>query len=384
MITSFEVTNFKCLANLKIDLGPFNVFIGPNDSGKSSALDALHMLGRTVREPLGSVFSGRESLDELLWKKARSPLIQWRVSGIVDDLHFVYTLGLTPGQPRPASESLEVGLKNLIRFGAPSQVGDRHIPIEQVPENRTLLGLCLQKREVFKEVITKLEPVAQTISSSIKYCLEPRNLRSDSDLVPSPELEFSGNNLPSVLDDIFSGPDGSARLEIERQLHETIPTLSGIALRQQPNNGKKALVFVIANGKSPATIPAVLASDGALLTTAFLALAYGNTPAILLVEEPENGLHPSKLKLVIDLLKKVSSGEVGNRTRQVIITTHSPVLLNFVLPEQVRIFARNQSGETLVVSMSEVTNIKALLSDYGVGELWYLLGEEGLLKEQSA
>ena len=406
MITTIEVTNFKCLANLKIDLGPFNVFIGPNDSGKSSALDALHMLGRTVKEPFTSVFSGRESLDELMWKKAQLPQIQFRVSGIANDASFTYTLVLSPGQARPEHEALHVGSSILLHYnGGRAQVGTQNIPVEVVsgiggrppirmpgtpaplPGNLSLLGFCLKDPVRFKDVTPTLQPIAQTISSSIKYCLEPRNLRNDSNLVPRPELDSSGNNLPSVLDAIISGPDRSAILEIERQLHETIPTLSGVSIptkAQPPNNAVKTLEFVIANGKPPATIPAALASDGALLTTAFLALAYGNTPAILLVEEPENGLHPSRLKLVIDLLKKVSSGEVGNRARQVILTTHSPVLLNFVKPEEVRIFARTQNGETHVVPMSEVKGIESLLSDYGVGELWYLLGEEGLLKEQPA
>ena len=43
--------------------------------------------------------------------------------------------------------------------------------------------------------------------------------------------------------------------------------------------------------------------------TAYLALAYGNTPDLVLIEEPENGLHPGCLQMVVDILRKMSTGE---------------------------------------------------------------------------
>src|SRR5205085_2507049 len=152
----------------------------------------------------------------------------------------------------------------------------------------------------------------------------------------------TGRNLAAVLESFLTGKDRSAIASLEQSLHQAIPTLSGISLPTLNRGGVvKALEFTLASKNGAAvTIPAGQASDGALLLTAFLALAYGDTPDILLIEEPENGLHPSRLKLVIDLLYKISRGEVGNRPRQIILTTHSPLLLNFVKPEDVRIFRR--------------------------------------------
>jgi predicted ATPase len=113
--------------------------------------------------------------------------------------------------------------------------------------------------------------------------------------------------------------------------------------------------------------------------TAFLALAYGNTAEIVFVEEPENGLHFSRLESVIDLLRKMTTGEVGNQPRQVIVTTHSPILLNFARPEEVRIFRRGPGG-TQVTPMAAVPNIGDLLKEFATGELWFLLGEEALTR----
>ena len=121
-----------------------------------------------------------------------------------------------------------------------------------------------------------------------------------------------------------------------------------------------------------------------MLLTAFLTLAYGKTPGLLLLEAPENGLHPFLLKLVIDLLRKISTGEVGNRKRQVIVTTHSPLLLNYAKPEEVRIFLRDQERGTQVRSLTDAPDIDKLLKEFAVGELWYLLGEEKLLEGKPA
>jgi len=69
MISSISIKNFKCLRDVSVELAPFTVLIGPNDSGKSSFLDAIHFLGRTTREPIQAVFSGDAELGKLVWMK---------------------------------------------------------------------------------------------------------------------------------------------------------------------------------------------------------------------------------------------------------------------------------------------------------------------------
>jgi predicted ATPase len=226
----------------------------------------------------------------------------------------------------------------------------------------------------------------EALSSTTKYCLDPEAMRADVALEPDPVLSSSGKNLAAVLDAILSGPDRQVVLGLEQALRDAIPTIHGVAAQVvQSAKNAKAVHFLLNGKERPGvTIPATLASDGAMLLTAFLALAYGNTPSILLIEEPENGLHPSRLKLVVDLLRKISKGEVGNRPRQVLLTTHSPILLNFAQPEEVRILTRDPERGTQVKPMTEVSNIKTLLEEFAPGELWYLLGEDALLKELPA
>jgi hypothetical protein len=82
---------------------------------------------------------------------------------------------------------------------------------------------------------------------------------------------------------------------------------------------------------------------------------------------------------VVKLLRKMSTGEVGTRPRQVIITTHNPILLNYVAPEEVRIFRRDAEMATTITPMSQVPNIQNYLREFSTGELWNMLGEEALV-----
>ena len=216
-----------------------------------------------------------------------------------------------------------------------------------------------------------------------RYRLNPDLLRTPAVPTPDAVLSATGDNLAAVLDRLITGPDRSAIARLEQALNEAVPTLRGIALRTiDGKTGAKALEFVLSTSAKgpPITIPCAHASDGAMLLTAFLALAFSDEPGLILIEEPENGLHPSRLQSVIDMLRKISEGAIGNKARPVIITTHSPLLLNYARSEEVRIVRRDPESGTLVTPMSEVPDVHELLGEFAAGELWYLLGEQALVE----
>jgi predicted ATPase len=145
----------------------------------------------------------------------------------------------------------------------------------------------------------------------------------------------------------------------------------------------KALELVLAGGDNqrPAvTIPATETSQGVILAAGYLALVYSNTAQCLLIEEPENGLHPSALGFIVDLLQKVSRGEIGPGPRQVVLTTHSPLLLNFVDPDDVLIVTRADDN-VRVTPMVETPHFAERFQDFDLGELWYNVGEDSLVKK---
>jgi predicted ATPase len=388
MLARLHVQNFKCLRDVEVAFGPFTVLIGPNDSGKSSILDALRLLGRTVIEPLPAIFHGDDDLRQLTWKAGarsakRAPPITLSVGlDTIEGSSWRYELNL--GGPHIFDVSEHV--RNL--------EDERVLDATASDPARTVLSdlydlyvsgdrLSRSVHDAFHAFFDGNQREMLALGRAPRYRLNPDLLRTPAVPTPDAVLSATGDNLAAVLDRLITGPDRSAIARLEQALNEAVPTLRGIALRTiDGKTGAKALEFVLSTSAKgpPVTIPCAHASDGAMLLTAFLALAFSDDPGLILIEEPENGLHPSRLQSVIDMLRKISEGVIGNKARQVIITTHSPLLLNYARPEEVRIVRRDPETGTLVTPMSEVPDVHELLGEFAAGELWYLLGEQALVE----
>lgn len=148
-------------------------------------------------------------------------------------------------------------------------------------------------------------------------------------------LSPTGQNLANV----FRSLSRREQSEMARRLCELVPLFGDLDVTPTAG-GQHQLRFQDrwnpAIWYSPGEV-----SDGTMLVTAFLTLQYQTPPVSLVaIEEPERGLHPYLLEQLVDLLRKLSKGEIGPRPVQVVLATHSPELLEFVRPEEVRFFTR--------------------------------------------
>jgi len=397
MLERIHIENYKCLRDVTVDLADFTILIGPNDSGKSSFLEVIQSFGKIVPQGYAGIVQGDRSPANLVWRKDAGRRIVWEITGTAAGHRFIYHLEL-PVNQQPPRESFEWDGKKVFwtEEVPPGQPQPSHnwAPGTLVRAVATGQGKQLQPAQVGVLYLQQFvgqgqagfQGLAEALTSSLEYRFDLSKLPTSSVPEPGVVLDSSGAKLPAVLDILQNSPDRSSFVAIEKSLHEAIPTLSGIRLPPAaPHSGAKALEFILSgNGQHPVTIPASLASGGALLLTAFLTLAYTETASLLMFEEPENGLHPFRLQMVLDILRKMSRGEVGNRKRQIVITTHNPLLLNYASPEEVRVFVRHPVDGTKVIPMTNVPDIDRLLKEFAVGELWYLLGEEKLFEEQPA
>lgn len=122
-------------------------------------------------------------------------------------------------------------------------------------------------------------------------------------------------------------------------------------------------------------------STGVRMLMFFVALAYHvSPPQLVLIEEPENGVHPRRLKEILSLLRSMTRGEFGGYRAQVVLSTHSPYLLDHVhLPEdQILVFRRDDTGARTIVQADE-KSLRDFLGEFMLGELWFNQGEEGLI-----
>jgi predicted ATPase len=400
MLERIHIENYKCLRDVTVDLGEFTILIGPNDSGKSSFLEVLQTFGKAVGQGYAAVFKDDHSLANLVSGKDGALRVVLEVVGATPQQHFVYRLEFAGGD-QPPRETLHIDREKMLWSeetpapqGQPPMLPVNAGPLTmftpvaqgkqptrlQVPRLATGLQILSQQHRLPYSL------VADALKSSVEYRFKLDKLPKAAIPKPGIELDSSGENLAAVLDVMQNSSDRTAFEAVQRFLHDAIPTLRGIVLPPATSPpGAKALEFILSrNGQSPVTIPGSLASGGALLLTAYLTLAYSQTPGLLLIEEPENGLHPSRLEMVLGLLRKVSRGDVGNRKRQVVVTTHNPLLLNYASPEEVRVFVRHPDQGTKVIPMTKAPDIERLLKEFALGELWYLLGDDKLFQDQPA
>jgi predicted ATPase len=144
--------------------------------------------------------------------------------------------------------------------------------------------------------------------------------------------------------------------------------------------GTKELRFEVAGG---GVVRAEFMSDGVLLLLAFAAIANDEySPAVLMIEEPENGIHPKQLREVLRMLYALTARK--RDPIQVILTTHSPYVLDHVPASSVRVFRRDKdSGDVEVLPFAEMAPIKEMLEGgYTPGEAWYNSDEDHLRQEE--
>jgi len=131
--------------------------------------------------------------------------------------------------------------------------------------------------------------------------------------------------------------------------------------------------FVIAfKTREGVLLPAEAVSDGVMLSLAYIALGHApEPPRVMLIEEPENGIHHASLKETIGTLHALAT----DKGVQVILTTHSPYLLDQVEPEEVRAFSKDKEGAVHARKLSDIDDVETMKKDFMTGEIWGILTE---------
>jgi energy-coupling factor transporter ATP-binding protein EcfA2 len=348
VITKLIIDNFKAIEHLELDLRPFQVFVGPNDSGKSTILQALELLGRsTVSAINGSPRLFEERFERYLPHGDVTRTLALEAHGTCADGDYRYRIEWA-ARPSPGlvSEELIVADKSKLA----NRGGDT---------DRSVLS---QKVQEFPEIHADLRSfIAQ---------FDPNKLAAPAAL--GSQLESDGTGLASLVDDLLTASDRQPLHELEKQLRRFSSFIGGVSTQPTSDKRGKELLYSLAATKRP--ISAKQASSGLVLVTAYLALRYGTGYRRYLIEEPENGIHPHAASLVVQVLRELSLTGA-----QVLITTHSPLLLNQVSPEDVMVVTRRPDRGIQVKPMVDTKLFAERIRAFDLGELWYNIGEDELV-----
>ena len=348
MIEEFYVNNYKCLVDVRLPLTPMHVIIGQNDSGKTSLLEAMLALSRSVGSPLADAFPGEWQDRELVYAGAEKTSLEFEVHfGVIRGkahCQTAYHLEVEFGGGRSCRRIDEwFENPNRILINELSQVGRGCAPSRS--ESERFEGLSRFDRRATRS----REPLSPRSSvMAIPAAIDPRRkFRMDPD----------GFGLFTLLDDIL-GYDPERFLALRRRFLRVLPQFRSVRIesvqalhRQFQENGQhrpgrwtgKGIFFETTHGRA---IRAQQASDGAILFLGLLALIHSpEPPKLLLIEEPEKGVYPKRLEEVISLIRRLQESPSGQAAPQIIMTTHSPYLLSSFHPDEVTLMVR-RDGET--------------------------------------
>jgi predicted ATPase len=335
VIKEIEIEGFKSLEKVRLVLGGLNLFIGANASGKSNFFDALRALqgigyGFTVDE----VFNGKA-------KGAGSEVWEGIRGGTGNAFFFRPQRDLQNSmirfKVRVDTESCELSI--LPSWSGPGYVlqNNSHKPFGVLRE-----WLDLQR----------IDP-------------SPAILRQYSQTKLVSRMGESGENFAALVRSIRSDEaDWAAYLSWLRRLTpmelDDVKILKG-ALGEP--------LFALKEGEK--ILPAPILSDGTLRFAAITAAFFQpEMPSIITLEEIENGIHPSRLRLLVELLKSQTRGAGP----QVFATTHSPVVLAWLDEEDYKttfLCRRDpENGASIITPLSEVPHLIELVRKQPIGELF--------------
>lgn len=384
MIKRLRVKNFKALRDVDIELTPIHVLIGPNDSGKTSILDALAALCRSVDHDLTDAFLGSWKGTELAWSGQRDLSVVIDVD-FDDDTVAGYSLGVRflGTQNRQVLPLWGLDFVPYDKRGAniPGDTGVRKA-------NHVASDLSYaDKVRIVKELLDGVH----------YYRWDPRFLA----LPVAPDskrrfrMESNGFGLALCLDDILSF-DRDRFIRLEKRFTEIFPHIASIKLipemgyRAPVDTPDRITVLKKADGKGlyfqlsdgGPLVPASQASDGTLLVLAYLAVLYlPQPPRLLLVEEPENGVHPKRLREVLTILRELVHEQSHT---QIVLTTHSPYVVDLFSPEEVTLCTMQDNGEVKTTRMSESEAVRRQIDVFTLGEIWTSEGDETIAQTPKA
>lgn len=341
MLTSLRLFNFKNHEDTLIEgLQPLSVFVGPNAVGKSSILEAVQLV---------SDFGDPRKEKEL---QASIP----EVARLGSDEFSIDAKGETSG------ESWQVDVNFYC-------VNDHWTSVyELVPES----------------LLPSPKSISQVVGQAIYLRLDPTRIKEPSPVDALPRLFPNGYGLASVIGHLMqSEPD--LHRQLTENLRHIVPTVKGIRTRRIyshiPPTGAHGtadqLLFDTADGRG---VPASRQSDGTLHALALLtAFSLDESPRrIVLLDDVETGLHPEAQRKLVDLLREI----VGDGSRvQLLMTTHSPYIVDGMKPEEVWVCGRDKNKRVRVKRLSDLPNVQQALGVLTTGELWGELGEDWVADE---
>jgi len=415
--TRVEALGYRSLRYVSQALGPFHVLVGPNASGKSTFLDVVAFLGDLVLGGVEAAVQGDPRFGiplrapdgkQLTWMR-RGDRFELAIELAIPEerrsrlknggAHTCrYEVAIDVSGPlriagetlwlRPAESRTTAPQRTLFPEppAAPESIvhpARRHTPSGwkkvvsrgEAPEKVTFVSETSGwnnpfRLEADKAALASLPedeerfPVATWFRKVLGGGVQRLVLSSEKMRLPSPPGRPrgylpDGSNLPHVVHSLETEHPDRFEQWIQH-VREALPDLESVTTQEREEDRHRYLVLRYASGLRA---PSWLVSDGSLRLLALTLLAYlPDLSGLYLIEEPENGIHPRAVETVFQSLSSVYGA-------QVLLATHSPVVVRMAELEQILCFGRTKEGATDLVTGNQHPRLRDWKGSIDIGTL---------------
>jgi predicted ATPase len=369
MLEQIELHNFKShrSTQLNLDDSRLHALVGRNGSGKTSVLQAIHYLSRLADSQFKNIFELQRS-PEFITTIGQNNLFVTG-SGFWESNNNRKTWQASYKFIRQEDNSWgpSVSWKVDQNMGA---IGEWHGSLSKAPY-----------------------PIPQALRFAVYLKLVATNLAKAaySDEI-TPRVEFDGSGLAPTLDYLRDeAPDSFQSLQ--EMLRRIVPGVRKVRIRRaRAMINRQRLIEV--DGKSipyeaiqevagqevvldmnmGERIPAHAISEGTILTLGLLTvLKRPQQPNLVLLEDVEQGLHPKAQRELVAVFKEIIK---TNRNLQIIFSTHSPYIIDELIPSQVHVLSNRNTGFTYSKRLDEHPDVEWARQTLTTGEFWDAEGED--------
>jgi predicted ATPase len=371
-LSSVRIRNFKAIEDTGIlEPAGLSVFIGDNGVGKSSVLEALSFTAALSHETLDGALDPFGGYEHLRWKGGKrlgratpeAPFKEYhpiQISlrghvGRVSASAFVQLSGQNRNIVTFDREELKVGADRRVRAGEPQRPPARGRDGEGPPEREPSPDRSILWATSWFDDWQFLDMVPGRMGQPVRRARERPNVRLSAD----------GANLAEYLLDLRNADGGvDAFNGLVETLQVILPYARDMDTVMTQMLERQVALRLHEGGFS---VPGWMLSTGTLRLVALLALLrHPRPPSLLCVEEIENGLDPRTIHLVVEELREAAE---SGRT-QILVTTHSPYLLDLVPLESLVLVARDGGGPPRFDRPAEHEEVREWAKRFAPGRLY--------------
>jgi len=360
-LTRIKLSGYKSIRQMSLDLRPLNVFIGPNGAGKSNLVSFFRLLNAIVAEREGQLqkhvgtSGGANAL--LFYGPKRTPRLE---ATLEFEEEAEYHIGLEYAEP------------DTLVF-APERFWSRRV---QTADGRGVLTVGAGHRETL--LIAPREegkPTAEFLRALLRgLCVfhfhdtsRTSHMRQAGYINDNRFLRYDAGNLAAILYKLQQ-TQSTAYQRIVQTIRQIAPWFGDFVLGPSELNEKNILLNWQERGSDFEFGPHLI-SDGTLRAMALVTLLLQPTedlPSVVVIDEPELGLHPSAIAILAALMKQAACH------CQIIAATQSTALLDQFEPEDVIVVDRDDRASVFrrVPDQMSEKDLHEWLAEYSLSELW--------------